>query len=402
MAGAASFLTLIGAQAAHAQVVPSNIDRSHFQPGARALGMGGTFLIDTDDAEAAAFNPAAIANSGHYSSVLAAEGRTNNVNDFIHVYHSLKDLRNQAGNGDGKNTVSGVQGSFNRIYNYAAHAGASADGKHPGTLTGSLSPILAFAGQAGPLHIGLAAFGGISAEAQITRSGNPNATDSPKMPGTPFGAADGATVSVNGGAVSLTNIAVPIGATFKFGTIGISPKIVRADYMGMLYTASEPTNTVTGTNYDDVSATKFDMDLGYITPSYTPFKIQGALVVRDLLSPTFRLPIKIGSNSAANPGGPSNFDFHQNTSFDAGATIKPFQHLLIAAEVHNLSSTNGEKPSFHLGGELAVSSALLLRAGYDQNRFVAGLGIRVGTLRLDLATSTNPSERVAIGISTRY
>ena len=73
--------------------------------------------------------------------------------------------------------------------------------------------------------------------------------------------------------------------------------------------------------------------------------------------------------------------------------------MTYAAELHNLGSVNGGKRSVHVGLEYPLSRGFSLRGGYDQSRFVAGLGVSLGGVRIDLATGANPSELAALSLT---
>ena len=70
-------------------------------------------------------------------------------------------------------------------------------------------------------------------------------------------------------------------------------------------------------------------------------------------------------------------------------------------ELHNLSGTNGEDLTFHIGGEYRIWKYAALRAGYDADRFVAGVGFFAGPVRLDIAAATEPLRRIYAGLSVR-
>src|SRR5579885_1059069 len=81
------------------QIGPKALDRSFQRPGARALGMGGAYLLATDDATAVAWNPAALVNVRRFTVPIEVAARAQNfrVQDLRDLADDLKDIRDQIG-----------------------------------------------------------------------------------------------------------------------------------------------------------------------------------------------------------------------------------------------------------------------------------------------------------------
>ena len=385
---------------APAPVTPTDLDRTQFRASARALGMGGTDLIMTGDAAAAAFNPASIGAAGNYSQTDTVVGRTSNVHvsKINDLSKGLKDLGNQFNNGN--NSLAPVRDAFQKVYNFATDAGASDNAASPkqATLSASLAPAAGFSVK----NIGFVAFGTLAAKVDL----QPIAVTVPGLTG-PAGK-----VYASYGVLGLSNFAVAVGLPVKIGTIGISPRITQASYASAGFLADEtdtsngfdtnvspttPNGNISGATYKEVHQQKFDIDLGFTSIPDPIYHVQGAIVVHNLLSPTYHLPRVVNGNSlGVIPAG--DFDFQMKPQVDVGA-LSTYQGITYAAELHNLGNVNGGKRSLHAGVEYNLGKMLFLRGGYDTSRFVAGVGVALGGVRLDLATGTNPQEQVALSLT---
>jgi hypothetical protein len=97
---------------------------------------------------------------------------------------------------------------------------------------------------------------------------------------------------------------------------------------------------------------------------------------------------------------PTSADFRLNPQIDVGVMV-PYRQLVGVLELHNLSGTNAGDLTFRLGGEYRIAKFAALRAGYDADRFVGGVGFFAGPVRLDVAVATKPIERTYVGLSVR-
>jgi hypothetical protein len=383
---------------APAPVTPTDLDRTQFRASARALGMGGTDLIMTGDAAAAAFNPASIGAAGSYSQTDTVVGRTSNihVSKINDLANGLKDLGNQFNSGN--NSLAGVRDAFQKVYNFATDAGANDQNGTPATLSASLAPAAGFSVK----NIGIVAYGTLAAKVGLT----PTAIAVPGLIG-PTGK-----ITVGYGVLGLSNFALAFSLPVKVGVVGISPRITQASFAAAGFLADEtdasngfdttvspttPNGNITGATYKEVHQQKFDIDLGFTSIPDPVYHIQGAIVVHNLLSPTYHLPRVINGNSlGVIPLG--DFNFQMKPQVDVGG-LSTYQGITYAAELHNLGNVNGGKRSFHAGVEYNLGKMLFLRGGYDTSRFVAGLGFGTPSFRLDLATGTNPQEQVALSLT---
>lgn len=381
---------LVLAPLAQAQVLPGDIDRSTIRPGARALGMGGSYLIAVDDASAAVWNPAAIAGTKRMTFPLSIAARTDNidVDKISDLVNGIGDLSDEVENNPALSSVANVQSAFNDVYRFARDAGAQPGGA-PARLEASVVPLIGFSAK----NYGLTVHSGIFADARLG------------VTGTTVG---NRTVAANAGGLALSAVSVPYAQEFtdkkgvSIGTFGISAKYMRADYAAANFSANEIIDSVTGTTYDHDSDSAFDVDLGYISPSFPKlYGARAAVAVRHVLSPKFSFSSDTNVNGTT--VAPTNFSFKQRPQIDVGVAVpNAVPRTLFAAELHNLSGTNGGDLSFHLGAEYAINRQFAVRAGLDDDKIVGGLGINLGPTRLDVAVGTNLQERFALGLSTIF
>ncbi len=402
LAGFAGALALGSIHAAYCQapapVTPSDIDRTQFRASARALGMGGTDLIASGDVSAAAFNPASIGSAGAYSAAATAVGRTSNVHvsKINDLSKGLKDLGDQFNHSNG--SLASVRDAFQKVYNFATDAGANDHGSTPATLSASLAPLAGFSVK----NVGLIGYGTLAAKVNL----QPVAIPVPGLTG-PTGK-----IFARYGVLGLTNVAVPFSLPVKVGTIGISPRFTQASFAAAGFLVDEtdtgngfdtnvspttPNGNIVGATYKEVHQQKFDVDLGFTSIPDPIYHVQGAVVVHNLLSPTYHLP-RIINGTSLGVIPPGDFNFTMKPQIDLGG-LGSYSGVTYAAELHNVGNVNGGKRSVHLGAEYAVNKTLFVRGGYDTSRFVAGLGFAFGGVRLDVATGTNPQEQVAVGLS---
>ncbi len=400
LTGLACGLMATLAPAANAQVNPQTIDRSTIRPGARALGMGGAYLLGGGDAAASIYNPANIASSHSTGISTSVATRTDNVDfsDTLKLFDSISDLGDQADlGGSGSNDVATVQGSFNDLYNIARDAGATPGGL-PARVRASAVPMLGISAGG----FGITAYSGIFTDAQLAVSG--------VAPGSRG-------VTTNGSVLALSTLAIPYGRSFKtskgadIGTFGISAKLMRGDFAAARLLATEGVNPQTGVLGDVTGATfardddtAFDLDLGYISPAFPKlYGARAAVVVRNVLSPSFDFLAPTQVNGV--PVASTPFNVRQKPQLDLGVAVPKIGllPLTVAAELHNVTGANSGDLSFHVGAEYRLNRLLALRAGVDDGELVGGLGFNIGSsTRLDLAIGANLKERVAIGFSAGF
>jgi hypothetical protein len=387
--------TLLAVNSQHAAfaqslVLPPSMNRTLYRPSARSIGMGGTYLLALDDATSLAFNPALLGNAGRYSFAVEAGARTDNIpwDKFDELQDDLDALRDAIAEG-GSAAVDAVLEAFNRLYNFALDAGAQVGEPGLREVSGEVDPFVGFSvGSVGAVLYGGE---GLSVGLGISEGTGPDA--------------DKRTVTVSAGALQL--VTVEVGHAFRWGAgrMGVGLKHVRSRYTGYALGADASTNSITGAHVQRTDDGGFDLDLGYITDPL-PLKgldgpgLQLAGVVRHLISPEFSVPLEITRVVGPPVDVPANSDFRLNPQFDLGTAV-PFKRLLVAMELHNVSGTNGGQLTFHVGGEYRLLKWLRLRAGYDDDKFVGGVGVAFGPVRLDVATATDPRERVYASLSVR-
>lgn len=417
LAGLAGLVTFAGAGGAFCQapaapvnvppapdpVRPTDLDRSQMAPSARASGMGGTGLVIGHDVSDAAFNPASIARAGTYSEAQSIVGSSSNVHvsKINDLANGLKDLGNKVNGSSGNQSLADVRDSFRKVYNFATDAGASDSTGSPASVGAALSPVVGLSVK----NIGIVGYGSLAAQVRLNAYNQGYlGTNDPNL-GSPSGA-----IRAAYGVLGLTNIAIPFSIPVAIGTVGISPRVTQASFAAAGFVADEtssangtgadgnPNGNIIGGTYKEVHQQKFDIDLGFTSIPDPIYHVRGAIVIRNLLSPSYNLPlINNGAHFGANPTF-GDFNFTQKPQIDIGVARED-KNLSYALELHDLNNVNGGKRSVHAGVEYGINKMLFVRGGYDQSRFVAGLGLALGGFRLDVATGSNPQDKVALGIT---
>jgi hypothetical protein len=214
---------------------------------------------------------------------------------------------------------------------------------------------------------------------------------------------------VRGGAVALTSIGIAYARPFPAGlTTGVTVRRIRADFAGFLSGATTTPDVnndgvvdandvpVIGRAFNRVDRSRFTLDVGALwePPVQPPMvKVKYAAVVRNLLPVRFNLPAPAGFN----------FSFRLNPEIDLGVMAKWRERTNLVLELHNVTSSNGGDRSVHAGVEhWLAGDVFAVRAGYDDDRPVFGLGINLKVVRIDVAAGLKPRERLAVGVSFRF
>ena len=362
-AGLTGALALCGA--AHAQapapVTPADLDRTQFQASARAMGMGGTDLIVSGDVSGAAFNPASVGAAGAYSETQTAVGRTSNVHvaKINDLSHGLKDLGDQFNNADG--SLAPVRDAFQKVYNFATSAGANDRTGSPATLSASLAPLVGFSVK----NVGLVAYGTLAAQSGLAahrraRRGSDRADRqglrSLRRPGL-----DQCRRSLQPARRGRHRRHQPRASRRRrFAAAGfLADETDTGNGFDTAVSPTTPNGNIVGATYKEVHQQKFDMDLGFTSIPDPVYHIQGAIVVHNLLSPTYHLP-RIVNGTSLGVIPPGDFDFQMKPQIDLGG-LSTYNHITYAAELHNLGNVNGGKRSVHLGVEYPIGRTLSLR-----------------------------------------
>ncbi len=381
------------------QVGPKFLERSFQRPGARALGMGGAYLLATDDATAVAWNPAALVNVKRFTLPIEVSGRANfNVQDVQDLGDALKNIRDEIGLSP---DLTKLTSALRDVRNWALKNGAVAGGT-PTTLTGGLSPVagLTFG------SYGITLSSGLYSKVQIF-------VDQPADPD-PNDGIDASQYPLNiysrGGAVAISSLGLAHARQFPAGlSLGLAIRGVRADFIGYAASAGvddlgAPTEgDALGYAFDEVHKTKFTLDIGAIwEPPVQPpmLKVRYAAVVRNLVPTKFNLPAR---DLAGNPIAGFDFSFRLNPEIDLGVLAEWKGRTNLVFELHNVTSSNGGDMTVHAGVEhWLAGDVFAVRVGYDDDKPVFGLGINLKVLRIDLAAGFKPKERAAVGISLRF
>ncbi len=362
------------------QVGPKVLDKSFARPGARALGMGGAYLLVVDDATAGVWNPAALVEGARFN--LEVVGRTNfDVRDITDLVDDLEDIRDQIDT----DNIAAIQDAFNRVRDWAR--------RRP-TLRASLAPI----GGISSSNLGLFATSVVVLQAE-TQLDVPGAFGLDPLPSL--------NLYVRGGAIALSSIGIAYARSLPAGLkLGIAVRRVRADFAGFLLGATtDPTalDPVIGQAFDRVDKSRFTADIGAIwEPPVQPpqMKLRYAAVVRNALPVKFSLP---AVDLNGNPVAGYDFTFRLNPEIDLGVLVQWRDRTYAVLELHNTTSANGGDMTVHAGIEhWLAGNVFAVRVGYDDDKPVVGLGINLKFLRIDLATGPKPKERLAVGISLRF
>jgi len=393
-------LTLsVGAVGFGQQVGPKFLDRSFQRPGARALGMGGAYLLATDDATAVAWNPAALVNVKRLTLPVEISGRANfDVQDVKDLVDALKDIRDQIGQTP---DLSVLKSAIREVRGFALDEGAVAGGA-PATLRGIIAPVagLTFG------SYGIALSSGAFTQVQIfvDQATDPDPNDGIDLSSYPTN------VYARGGGVAISSLALAFTRQMPMGlTLGVSLRGVRADFQGYAAWAgvddlNNPTDgDAKGTAFARVHKNKFTLDIGAIwePPVQPPMvKVRYAAVVRNLLPAKFNLPAK---DLNGNPVPGFDFSFRLNPEIDLGVLAEWRGRTIGVFELHNVTSSNGGDMTVHAGVEhWLAGNVFAIRLGYDDDKPVFGFGVNLKVLRIDLAAGFKPKERAAIGISLRF
>jgi hypothetical protein len=260
------------------QIGPRFLDRSFQRPGARALGMGGAYLLATDDATAVAWNPAGLVNVKRFTLPIEVAGRANfDVRDVTDLIDDLETIRDQTDVANPAAVIAAIQNAFNRVRDFARRNPA---------MRGSLVPVggLSFGSYGLTISSGIVlqadSFVDTNNQGQFGLQGLPNPN-----------------LYVRGGALALTSIGVAYARPFPAGlTTGVTVRRIRADFAGFLSgatTNAAAPDPVIGQAFNRVDRSRFTLDVGALwePPVQPPMvKVKYAAVVRNLLPVRFNLP----------------------------------------------------------------------------------------------------------------
>jgi hypothetical protein len=389
------------------QIGPRFLDRSFQRPGARALGMGGAYLLATDDATAVAWNPAGLVNVKRFTLPIEVAGRANfDVRDVRDLIDDLKTIRDQipteiANEADAQQVANAIRAAFNRVRDFS---------RRTPILSGSLAPVggLSFG------NFGLSISSDLFFRVQ-TYTGQAD----PIGLGINYTPPD--TLHGVGGVVSLTSVGIAHARSLPAGlTLGVAVRRVRADFLGFRVGASVTdgngdgvpddfvagNDIVAGTLFNRVDSSRFTLDVGAIwePPVQPPMvRLRYAAVVRNVLPVRFNLPVSVDPGSTPGLPLPPDFNFRLNPEIDLGVMAKWRERTNLVLELHNVTSSNGGGISVHAGVEhWLAGDVFAVRAGYDDDRPVFGLGINLKVVRIDVAAGLKPRERLAVGVSFRF
>lgn len=383
---------------------PRELDRTFRGIGARALGMGGAYLLATDDATAIIWNPAALAYVHRFTFPIEIVGRTNfNVWGLKDLVDDLETIRDQIGD---QPVLSLLAEAIRRVRGFALQNGVRPGEPVPRRFKASLAPLIGFSfGQFG-FAVSNNTLGEVVAFIDQQTDPDPNDTLPP--------ADHRFNIYARGNVLSLTSFGIGWVRRKVFGvTWGVTLRGVRADYIAFAASAGvddleEPTDgDVQGIAYDWVkSPTRFTLDMGVIIdPPLQPsgIRFRFGAVARNIFPLRFRLPVVELTKSPDDLPTPQNFDFRLDPQIDVGAMgILGDGRTVIVLELHNITGGNGGKTSFHAGLEQKLGGVFAFRLGLDDGHPVFGVGLHLGLLRLDVAMGAQPKRRLGVGLSLRF
>ncbi|MDR3709959.1 MAG: hypothetical protein P4L33_16810 [Capsulimonadaceae bacterium] len=349
----------------------SDFDYSYQSGSPTAEALGGSYLLSLKGPEAGAANPSQVNNDLQPSiSVGAVVSDSNiNVNNAQNLINQLSNLNDSSKSSSG---ISAANSAFNDVWNYAGSAGAAVNPigtyKNPGSLSVRIDPVI---GASLGGRWALIGESNVQAVANIYR----NQTGSTKQ------------LSVGGGAVGLTSAGVAFATPVNKITYGLYPKILRADYVGYAYSIDDQGGTPSRTNVPYEGKQTVDLDAG-ASMNVLPDTLDASVVVRHLFFPS--LSVESGDTIKLNP------------EVDFGVHAK-YYGLDGYAEAHNLTASNvgnsGAGVTDHLGLQKTLVNTLALRAGFDDGKFVYGVGLHLFVINVDFAAGSSIDQRVGLSAS---
>jgi hypothetical protein len=367
--------------------------------------MGGAYLLATDDATAVAWNPAALVNVKRFTLPIEVAGRAKNfrVQDIRDLIDDLKTIRDQINNPNATpQQIAQLAGqAIREVRDFAQRHGAVPNGPSA-TLTGSLAPVAGLTFGAYGLTVSSGTFGQV--QVFVDQQADPDQSDNIPNSGQPNN------IYARGGAVAISSLALAHARPLPMGwNVGVAVRGVRTDFQAFAASAgvnnlNNPTQgDAQGAAFARVHKTKFTLDVGALwEPTVQPpsVKVKYAAVVRNLLPVRFNLPaVDLAGNRVAG----FDFSFRLNPEIDLGVMAKWRERTNLVLELHNVTSSNGGGISVHAGVEhWLAGDVFAVRAGYDDDRPVFGLGINLKVVRIDVAAGLKPRERLAVGVSFRF
>jgi hypothetical protein len=330
-----------------------------------------------------------LVNLKRFTLPIEVAGRANfDVRDVTDLIDDLETIRDQTNVANPAAVIAAIQNAFNRVRGFARRNPA---------MRGSLAPVggLSFG------NYGLTVSSGVVVQVDSVLDAATGQFGLGNLPNP--------NLYVRGGAVALTSIGIAYARPFPAGlTTGVTVRRIRADFAGFLSGATTTPDVnndgvvdandvpVIGQAFNRVDRSRFTLDVGALwePPVQPPMvKVKYAAVVRNLLPVRFNLPAPAGFD----------FSFRLNPEIDLGVMAKWRERTNLVLELHNVTSSNGGDRSVHAGVEhWLAGDVFAVRAGYDDDRPVFGLGINLKVVRIDVAAGLKPRERLAVGVSFRF
>jgi hypothetical protein len=366
--------------------------------------------LATDDATAVAWNPAALVNVKRFTLPIEVAGRAKNfrVQDIRDLIDDLKTIRDRinANPNDIQQVAQLVANAILEVRDFSIRSGAVPQGS-PATLTGALAPVAGLTFGAYGLTVSNGTFGQV--QVFVDQANDPDPNDNINLPAqsvqnNPINRS----VYARGGVVAVSSLALAHARPLPMGwNVGVAVRGVRADFQAFAAAAGVDNGNIPsvpqGIAFTRVHRTRYTLDVGALwePPVQPPMvKVKYAAVVRNLLPVRFNLP---AVDLAGNPVAGFNFSFRLNPEIDLGVMAKWRERTNLVLELHNVTSSNGGGISVHAGVEhWLAGDVFAVRAGYDDDRPVFGLGINLKVVRIDVAAGLKPRERLAVGVSFRF
>jgi hypothetical protein len=331
--------------------------------GAAATGMGGAFVAVADDGTALYWNPAALAdNSGFriYGAVGGASQNIDTIQDLLDVADILGD----------EDELS--EEDFDLIREVAER--------------NSGIPVEGGIGAIGTLEFSQFALG---YWAMAAGNGVLNYTQNIGAEVVDW------TADAAGQAGAGLGYGRNVSGPWNVGITARAAVLSLANAEGTAARPVVPNPVVTSDNVTDSDAdTSYTVDLGVL---YSPdARNRFGLVGRNLTSPSFDLELDDAL------GNPQQISAEIDPSVDLGFAHTASDGSIIAVDAHNIFEANDVGCEIAVGISKPLCDVVTLRLGYGNDAPTFGLGFDLGGFQLDLASTFDWEDRVAIGASGTF
>jgi len=335
--------------------------------------MGGAFMSVANDATAAMWNPAGVAQLGGFESSFGLTGQTDNLN-----VEALEEV------GDGLEEAL-EQISF-RLAFESVRDYARATGEQFTTFAGG--PMVAL--NVGP-YLAINGYGDIYARLGLQDGGA-------RVYG---GQNFSHSVDLSGAALGIGNAAVATAFKLPKGyVLGVTGRQMFVYYQPAFYSVFyDYGRDDLDYNYNDVKDRPVNessdddalaVDIGLMR--HRPGGRMG-LVIRNVNEPE----IELDNPNRDVAGQPPRLKLKFEQQVDFGASWSDGRATM-SLEAHNLTGANDQPLTMHFGLEHRFGDFVTLRGGLNDKTWVGGLGLMLGPIKLDVATGPHYEKYAALGL----